>query len=66
MLASVDDFELFSGIITTTEFMAKQLTIDFIDFLNEEKFDISKLYSIKMVLNESHIASASYEHKINE
>jgi len=46
--------------------MAKQLTIDFIDFLNEEKFDISKLYSIKMVLNESHIASASYEHKINE
>ena len=63
---NLDDFELFSGITTTTEFMAKQLTTDFIDSLNEEKFDITKLYSIKMILNESHIASASYEQKINE
>ena len=46
--------------------MAKQLTMDFISQLEKEKFDTSQLYSIKMILNESHIASASYEQKINE
>tara|TARA_B110001450_G_scaffold10933_1_gene10635 strand:- start:63 stop:467 length:405 start_codon:yes stop_codon:yes gene_type:complete len=63
---NLDDIDLFSGIITTTEFMAKQLTMDFISQLKKEKFDISQLYSIKMILNESHVASASYEQKINE
>tara|TARA_B110000858_G_scaffold73918_1_gene85895 strand:+ start:393 stop:797 length:405 start_codon:yes stop_codon:yes gene_type:complete len=63
---NLDDIDLFSGIITTTEFMAKQLTVDFISQLKKEKFDISQLYSIKMILNESHVASASYEQKINE
>tara|TARA_B100000768_G_C11148625_1_gene319299 strand:- start:214 stop:618 length:405 start_codon:yes stop_codon:yes gene_type:complete len=63
---NLDDIDLFSGIITTTEFMAKQLTLDFISQLKKEKFDISQLYSIKMILNESHVASASYEQKINE
>ncbi len=63
---NLDDIDLFSGIITTTEFMAKQLTMDFIGQLKKEKFDTSQLYSIKMILNESHVASASYEQKINE
>ncbi|MBT3520945.1 MAG: 6-carboxytetrahydropterin synthase [Gammaproteobacteria bacterium] len=63
---NLDDIDLFSGIITTTEFMAKQLTVDFVSQLKKEKFDISQLYSIKMILNESHVASASYEQKINE
>jgi len=63
---NLDDIDLFSGIITTTEFMAKQLTVDFISQLKKEKFDTSQLYSIKMILNESHVASASYEQKINE
>tara|TARA_B110000438_G_C15716539_1_gene607751 strand:- start:549 stop:953 length:405 start_codon:yes stop_codon:yes gene_type:complete len=63
---NLDDIDLFLGIITTTEFMAKQLTVDFISQLKKEKFDISQLYSIKMILNESHVASASYEQKINE
>ena len=63
---NLDDIDLFAGMITTTEFMAKQLTMDFISQLEKEKFDTSQLYSIKMILNESHIASASYEQKINE
>jgi len=63
---NLDDIDLFSGIITTTEFMAKQLTMDFISQLKNDKFDIPQLYSIKMILNESHVASASYEQKINE
>ena len=63
---NLDDIDLFLGIITTTEFMAKQLTMDFIGQLKKEKFDTSQLYSIKMILNESHVASASYEQKINE
>ena len=46
--------------------MAKKLTTDFISLLEKEQFDISRLYSIKMILNESHIASASYEQIINE
>ena len=63
---NLDDIKSFIGIITTTEFMAMQLTSDFLDLLKKENFDISQLYSIKMILNESHIASASYELKINE
>ena len=37
---NLDDIDLFSGIITTTEFMAKQLTVDFISQLKKEKFEI--------------------------
>ena len=29
--------------------------------IKQEKFDSSSLYSIKMILNESHAASASYK-----
>ena len=63
---NLDDIDSLSGVITTTEFMAKRLTTDFISLLEKEQFDISRLYSIKMILNESHIASASYEEIINE
>ena len=63
---NLDDIDSLSGVITTTEFMAKKLTTDFISLLEKEQFDISRLYSIKMILNESHIASASYEQIINE
>ena len=63
---NLDDIDSLSGVITTTEFMTKKLTTDFISLLEKEQFDISRLYSIKMILNESHIASASYEQIINE
>ena len=63
---NLDEISALKDIITTTEFMAQQLTTDFLDKLKQEKFDSSSLYSIKMILNESHAASASYKKIINE
>ena len=63
---NLDEIPELKNIITTTEFMAQQLTNDFLDKLKQEKFDFSSLYSIKMILNESHAASASYKKIINE
>ena len=57
---NLDEIESLKGVITTTEFLAYQLTNDFIEKLNKET-NISEIYSIKMILNESHVASASYE-----
>ncbi len=62
---NLDEIESLKGIITTTEFLAYQLTNDFITKLDNEQYNISKIYSVKMILNESHIASASYEKKID-
>ena len=63
---NLDEIPALKDIITTTEFMAQQLTTDFLDKLKQEKFDSSSLCSIKMILNESHAASASYKKIINE
>ena len=63
---NLDEIPELKDIITTTEFMAQQLTNDFLEKLKQEKFDSSSLYSIKMILNESHAASASYKKIINE
>ena len=60
---NLDEVESLKGIITTTEFLAYKLTNDFIDKLGNQMNDVSEIYSIKMILNESHIASASYEKK---
>ncbi len=60
---NLDEVESLKGIITTTEFLAYKLTNDFIDKLGSEMNSISDIHSIKMILNESHIASASYERK---
>jgi 6-pyruvoyl-tetrahydropterin synthase len=57
---NLDDIPEFQNTLTTTEFMAKKLTEDFINKLKKIKFNTKNLYSIKMILNESHIASASY------
>ena len=57
---NLDELDSLKGVITTTEFLAYQLTNDFIEKLNKET-NISEIYSIKMILNESHVASASYE-----
>ena len=61
---NLDEIESLRGFITTTEFLACQLTNDFIEKLNDELSNMSKIYSVKMILNESHVASASYEKKI--
>ena len=61
---NLDEIESLKGFITTTEFLAYQLTNDFIEKLKDESSNISKIYSVKMILNESHVASASYEKKI--
>ena len=63
---NLDEIPALKDVITTTEFMAQQLTNDFLEKLKQEKFDSSSLYSIKMILNESHAASASYKKIINE
>ena len=61
---NLDEIESLKGFITTTEFLAYQLTNDFIAKLNDELSNMSKIYSVKIILNESHVASASYEKKI--
>ena len=61
---NLDEIESLKGFITTTEFLAYQLTNDFIEKLKDELSNMSKIYSVKMILNESHVASASYEKKI--
>ncbi len=63
---NLDDIPEFKNILTTTEFMSKKITEDFIEKLHEVNFNIKNLYSIKIILNESHIASASYLTIINE
>ena len=63
---NLDDIPEFQNVLTTTEFMAKKLTEDFINKLKKINFNTKDLYSIKMILNESHIASASYLTLLNE
>ena len=58
---NLDDIKDLKGHITTTEFMAKRLTDDFIIELQKIKFDLLPISFIKIILNESHIASASYK-----
>ena len=63
---NLDDLDEFKGILTTTEFMAQQIVNHFIEIAKNNSIDISKLFSIKVTLNESHIAAASYEKNLNE
>ena len=60
---NLDEVETLKDVITTTEFLAYQLTNDFVEKLGSETIGVSEIYSIKMILNESHVASASYEKK---
>jgi len=61
---NLDEIKKFNDLITTTEFMAMTLVNDYISELNKINFDFSHITSIKMILNESHIASASYVKKL--
>ena len=67
---NLDDIDELKDKITTTEFMARQLVDDFAEKIHilkdSSNVDIQNIYSIKMTLNESHKASASYEKVFNE
>ncbi|MEC9205934.1 MAG: 6-carboxytetrahydropterin synthase [Pseudomonadota bacterium] len=60
---NLDEIKEFDNSITTTEFMAMTLVNDYISELNKENFDFNHIKSVKIILNESHIASASYYKK---
>ena len=57
---NLDDIKKFSNSITTTEFMSKVIVDDYVLELKKINFNTENLISIKAILNESHIASASY------
>ena len=57
---NLDDIDKFNNHITTTEYMAKQFVDDICMELQNINYPINKLYSVKIVLKENHIASASY------
>ncbi len=61
---NLDEIKRFEDIITTTEFMAMTLANDYIAELNKEKSNLEHITSVKIILNESHIASASYIKKL--
>ena len=61
---NLDDIEKFKDSITTTEFMSMTLVNDFILELDKINFDLNHIVSIKAILNESHIATASYLKKL--
>ncbi|MBH44564.1 MAG: hypothetical protein CMD88_03820 [Gammaproteobacteria bacterium] len=60
---NLDEIEEFKNILTTTEFMAKVIVDEFTNHLNKLENNIANIISIKAILNESHIASASYTKK---
>ena len=62
---NLDDIDELSAEITTTEFIARTLVQDFISSLDNSNLIKPHIKSIKAILNESHIASASYEQKVN-
>tara|TARA_B100000085_G_scaffold274430_1_gene291067 strand:- start:766 stop:1158 length:393 start_codon:yes stop_codon:yes gene_type:complete len=61
---NLDDLDELKDSITTTEFMAKKFTEDIYDELQQREYPVSKLFSIKIILEENHIASASYTKEI--
>ncbi len=61
---NLDDLDELKDSTTTTEFMAKKFTEDIYDELKKGKYPVSKLFSIKIILEENHIASASYTKEI--
>ena len=57
---NLDEIADLKDILTTTEFMAKKITEDIYDYLIKNNEPIDKLKSIKIILKENHLASASY------
>ena len=60
---NLDEQREFEGSLTTTEFLAEFIVNSIISKLNDSSRGISNLCSVKIILNESHVASASFEKK---
>ena len=63
---NLDDVEEFKGIITTTEFLAEDICNKILSKLKNEYIDdYNSLKKIKITLQESNVAWASYEKEVN-
>ena len=63
---NLDEVEEFKNIITSTEFLAKDIFDRICDKLQKDYIgDFNKLHKIKIILTESNVAWASYEQEIN-
>jgi len=60
---NLDEQKEFEDNLTTTEFLAEFIVNTIISKLNDNSQDIANLHSVKIILNESHVASASFEKK---
>ena len=63
---NLDEVEEFKNIITSTEFLAKDIFGRICDKLQKDYIeDFNKLHKIKIILTESNVAWASYEQEIS-
>ena len=63
---NLDEVEEFKNIITSTEFLAKDIFDRICDRLQKDYIeDFNKLHKIKIILTESNVAWASYEQEIS-
>ena len=63
---NLDEVEEFKNIITSTEFLAKDIFDRVCDKLKKDYIeDFNKLHKIKIILTESNVAWASYEQEIS-
>ncbi len=63
---NLDEVEEFKNIITSTEFLAKDIFDRICDKLQKDYIeDLNKLHKIKIILTESNVAWASYEQEIS-
>ena len=64
---NLDEIEEFKNIITSTEFLAKDIYQRIVSRLKKDYLDdYKKLFKIKIILTESNVAWASYEQEISE
>ena len=60
---NLDEQKEFEDNLTTTEFLAEFIVNSIISKLNGHSQGVANLCSVKIILNESHVASASFEKK---
>ncbi len=58
---NLDNNPDFKNTLTTTEFLSKLIVKNFLEHAKNENIDMANISSIKVILNESHVASASFE-----
>ena len=64
---NLDEVEEFKDVITSTEFLAKDIYQRIVDRLKKDYLDdYEKLHKIKIILTESNVAWASYEQEISK